>query len=59
MPGEDFASVVGEGAAKAAKGLWKLWPDILSAGVDRFVEEVRGILDGVPLGYGRVGSGWF
>lgn len=40
--GEGPAAIIGERAARAAKELWSLWPDIVFNGINSFQEEVRG-----------------
>lgn len=43
-PGESSAtlSVVREDLARVCKELWRLLPDVISSGINRFREEVRG-----------------
>lgn len=36
------AAIIGERAARAAKELWSLWPEIVLSGISSFQEEVRG-----------------
>lgn len=42
------AADVGEIAARAAKELWRLWPDIVSAGINSFREEVSVDMEAFP-----------
>lgn len=37
----EYGSAVSEGAAQAIKELWRLWPNIVSAGFNQFGEEVN------------------
>ncbi|CAM9190743.1 unnamed protein product, partial [Sphacelaria rigidula] len=39
--GEGPAAIIGERAARAAKELWSLWPDIVFNGINSFQEEVN------------------
>lgn len=42
VPGAgETAVVVGEPSARAAKELWRMWPEIVSSGRNVFREEVR------------------
>lgn len=49
------AAIVGESAARAAKELWRLWPEVVSAGINTFQEEVRNARGGIGF---RVWEVW-